>query len=441
VCRPHQPLYHAGNRIEQLLFFVPRPVSLGLMISLLSDNGTARWRMRLIHWMALIGIFGLAGCGLNGSQPTPTPLPRPTATSAVTPTAPPATALLPAPLYLNENGVLFRVAQDAQQRDLIAGAPNGAGGVSEFDVAPNGALAFLEARPGQARTTGALVRVNADGTAAQTLLTGDYFTGLRWSPDATQLALGVMELIGGPPPTLDPGVYLVPADGGPPRFVLASERHRPEIQARVYVPQGWSPDGSRLLLNVYGLENGVCGLAVLALHGGPFVVINPPLGLTIACDQAVWRADSGAIVLNMYRIGSGILEPGLWQADPTSGLVTEFVPPQGPAGWNMVSIGVATPDGGWLALVTVTHEPPTEAMVLEWQPARIGADGSITPLNIAPYPLDWWVAAWAPDGSGVVVQQTTGMDATTLLWLPDGGDPVPFFPGQRASRLRLAWGS
>lgn len=36
---PRQPLYLAGNRIEQLLFFVPHPVSLGLGFSLLSYNG------------------------------------------------------------------------------------------------------------------------------------------------------------------------------------------------------------------------------------------------------------------------------------------------------------------------------------------------------------------------------------------------------------------
>jgi hypothetical protein len=403
--------------------------------------------MKIIRLSAFVLLISLAACSIIGPQPTSGPqqptatAAQPTATAAQPTATPPPAAVLPAPLYVNDNGVLVRVARDAQHRDLIAGAPNGVGGIGEFDVAPGGALAYLEARMGPERATGALVRANADGTAAQTLLEGDYFTGPRWSPDGTQIALGVIELIGGPPPTLDPGVYLVPADGGPPRFVLASERYRPDASTHVYVPQRWAPDGSRLLLKVYGLENGICGLAVLPLRGGPFVLINPPAGLTIDCDHAVWRADGGAIVMNMYRPGSGILLPGLWQADPTNGLVTEFVPPQGPAGWNMVSSSAATPDGGWLALVTFTHEPPTEAIVLEWRPARISADGTITPLDIAPYPLDWWVAAWAPDQSGVVVQQTTSFDDVILLWLPDGGDPAPFFPGRRESRRRIAWGS
>jgi WS/DGAT/MGAT family acyltransferase len=37
---PQQPLYVAGSRIEQMLFFVPHPVSLGLGVSLLSYNDT-----------------------------------------------------------------------------------------------------------------------------------------------------------------------------------------------------------------------------------------------------------------------------------------------------------------------------------------------------------------------------------------------------------------
>jgi WS/DGAT/MGAT family acyltransferase len=37
---PQQPLYVAGSRIAQMLFFVPHPVSLGLGVSLLSYNDT-----------------------------------------------------------------------------------------------------------------------------------------------------------------------------------------------------------------------------------------------------------------------------------------------------------------------------------------------------------------------------------------------------------------
>ncbi|NTU82922.1 MAG: hypothetical protein HGA45_26745, partial [Chloroflexales bacterium] len=342
----------------------------------------------------------------------------------------------------NDSGRLTRIAPDGTQREVIAGtALDGTGGIGEFDVSlADGGLAYLEQRLAGGHSVGALVRADPDGGNPQALLEGDYFTSPRWSPDGAQLALGVMELIGGPPPTLDPGVYLIPASGGAPRLIQASDRARPEATTRVYVPRAWSPDGGRLLLKVYGPETGACDLAVIPADGGPLVAVTAPEGLIIDCDRTVWRADGGAIALNMFRRGFGMPEPGLWQADPSSGALTVLIPPQGPAGWTTVSSVGAALDGGWLALVAVTDEAPVEQQILERQLARIAADGAITLLRPEQYPLGWSIFAWAPDRSGVVAQRIAGVDDTPLLWLPLQGDIVELYPAGRSSRITVAWG-
>ncbi|MFQ3664230.1 MAG: hypothetical protein SNJ69_17785 [Chloroflexaceae bacterium] len=374
-----------------------------------------------------------------GSMPPPTPAQTPESTVTVAPIA-----VLPAPLYINDRGWLYRMAQDLSRRDLIAGTKtNGDGGIGEFAVSPvDGRLAYLTHQTSGDAPVGVLVRAEADGSSPEVLLEGNYFSSPLWSPDGTQIALGVQELIGGPPPTLEPGTYLIPASGGAPWLAQLSDRAVPHTIARAYVPQAWSPDGQHLLLKVYGLATGVCELAVLPVIGGPVLLITPPEGMTISCERAVWRGDGGAIAMNMFRQGSGAVEPGLWQADPRNGVISELVPPRGPEGWiTLNSIGTAA-DGGWLALVAFTATPPVEGVIPEHQVAHIAADGAITVLRPERYLLNWWRFAWAPDGSGLVVQRSsTENNLAPLLWLPLQGEAVELAPPLPQHLVTVAWGA
>lgn len=431
--------------------------------------------MRIIHgkWVALLAlVLALAGCGrAGGVQPATAPAatappaapaaatPAPTATTAVsaattppgaplatpggpagTPAAAPISApvvTLPAPLYINEAGTLYRIARDGLQREVIAGAPGGAGGISEFDVSPaGGRLIYIEQQ-----RTGRLTLAGPDGSDPQVLLEGNYFIRPLWSPDGAQVALGVMELIGAAPPTLDPGVYLIPAAGGTPWLLQRSDRAVPGQNARAYVPQAWSPDGQRLLLRVSLLGSGDCELAVIPAYGGPALLIAAPEGLIIDCQRAVWRGDGGAIAFNAFRRGSGSVEPGLWQADPDSGAITELVSPQGPAGWTTINSLGSAADAGWLGLVAFTAAPPAEAP-LERQVAHIAADGAITLLRPERYLLSWWVFAWAPGYSGLAVRRGSAPpDPEPLLWLPFQGDVVELYPPVSNALVTLAWGA
>ncbi len=372
-----------------------------------------------------------------GSMPPTTPAQTPEGAATVAPVA-----VLPAPLYINDRGWLYRMAPDLSRRDLVAGTSlNGSGGIGEFAISPvDGRLVYVTRQTSGDALVGVLVRAEADGSNPQILLEGDYFTRPRWSPDGTQIALGVLELIGGPPPTPEPGTYLIPASGGTPWLAQLSDRAVPNTLTRAYVPQAWSPDGQHLLLQVY--TSGSCELAVLPAIGGPALLITSPEGMTIDCDRAVWRSDGGAIAINMYPRGSGMVAPGLWQADPRSGVISELVPPQGPEGWITVhGIGAAA-DGGWLGLVAFTATPPVEGVILEYQIAHIAADGAITLLRPERYQLNAWRFAWAPDGSGIVAQRISGGNTLApLLWLPLQGEAVELDPPLPRILVTIAWGA
>ena len=98
---------------------------------------------------------------------------------------------------------------------------------TEFDVSPaDGSIIYLVQQAGIAdEPTQSLIRINADGTSSTVLLEGSNATAPRFSPDGTQIAFGVGLVMdaGAPAQSLRGGVYVIPASGGTPGLVQASD--------------------------------------------------------------------------------------------------------------------------------------------------------------------------------------------------------------------------
>ncbi len=87
--------------------------------------------------------------------------------------------------------------------------------------------------------------LHADGT--ETHLISDVVSGASFSPDGTTVVFAPEF---GTPAQLDPGIYLIGADGGAPRLLLApSRRYSPEldrsIRTELSLPK-FSPDGTQI---------------------------------------------------------------------------------------------------------------------------------------------------------------------------------------------------
>lgn len=155
--------------------------------------------------------------------PTTAPTEPPTTAPTEAPTAEPAGAL-PKPLYLLQNGQIFRIEADGATRTQITYEvpfnPD-ALAVIDFAVSPaDNTLAYIVQRDGPS----ALLRSGPDGEdptplfESETVNVGDPV----FSPDGRQIAVRLQ----GPfdqPDSFQSGLYLIPTEGGEPQLLVADD--------------------------------------------------------------------------------------------------------------------------------------------------------------------------------------------------------------------------
>jgi hypothetical protein len=415
---------------------------------------TARYR----RLMLICGALLLVGA-CQSAPPAPTPVasvgtptsapatsaPAPTAapTSAPQPTSPPATAMpaptataaplaavLPAPVYLIDDGQIWRMERDGQTRRQVTFESSD---IYDFDIgATDNALAYAVG-DGEVRTI-----VLLDASGRRELITGPVW-GPQIAPSGEPIAFQYEArpdiLPSQQPQEFDNGVWLIDRAGGQPELLQASEPISAEgnlIDAALqYSPRAWSPDGTQLLMDVYFPVGEGGYLAVKDMASGNVTEINQ------VCCEASWSADGASVIIaGGVHIQDAIL--GLWRADPRTGATTELIGPSEQAGMPLVTAARQLADGLIYAFLTITKDPSFEGKD-KITPQRVQADGSAQALRDQSYLLSG--ALWADDASGAIVADTSDDPAEwfgRLSWLPLDGGPALALAG-RGSVMR--WGN
>lgn len=424
--------------------------------------------------MGVAAMLALSGCGNTGTTPaadvTAAPVPtriaatdvpatvaQPTAAASSTeapsaPTSAPGTSVaLPAPLYAVLNGQVARIAPDGTSTAITTEQGDaGTLAVTELAVSPDGSrLAYVTQRPGSGNT---LVVTDATGQGRTVVFDQANASPSQpvWAPDGSTVLFAATEsdasgaVTGG-------GLYAVGADGSNQRLIQANSLMPAQPSNDLdptlagYSPQAVSPDGTLLLVSRYSLQVELCGLAILPIAGGEPVLINPPdPSLRGACGPAAWSSDSKRVFVSFYPTDGGpfITSAGIWQADALTGAASPLVPSTAADGTVTSVLDMqGTADGNLVALLSSTPALPTFADTdpLAFRIDSIdAATGELTPLHETPI-QGYFQAFWAPDGSGVVLQEYSA-EGNTLTWVPASNEPAQLI-ATGLDVADLAWGA
>jgi dipeptidyl aminopeptidase/acylaminoacyl peptidase len=362
---------------------------------------------------------------------TPTP-----ATSVPTPTLPPAKpAILPAPLYyLAPSGAtqqIWRIETDATTRTQIT---QEAAGISDFDVSPrDGALVYLSGN--------ALISTDGLGQNRSVVVQGpalaperdeSYYTTEvtrpRWSPDGSRIAYGLN------------GINVIDAAGGASIAVRPNDPipgpNDPITQsANLYWPYNWSPDGSRMLIEI-GYYRSEGSLGVLNLSDNSVAALSSPAGYV--CCAPAWAADNRTIFY--ANPTDGIVPPGLWRTDVTTGEGKTLINGYGRDAILSAASVFPAADGNLYYFYAFTPAPVDPGQSVALAMYRSASDGVTDQTQLRTDAHVVGEALWAGDASGaVVVASPAGVypPQGALLYLKAAGSPA--VPLAENGRL-LRWG-
>ncbi len=392
-------------------------------------------RSRLILPVLLVAALA---CNMpTGATPSVSlPQAAPSAVEEV-PVATSVVGILPAPLYfLGEDEQVWRLETDAVTLTKITSE---ATAVVEFDVSPlDGSLAYI--------TANSLVRTDAMGGGRAVLVEGPpppptpdaqwygaAFSDPLWSPDGTQIAYG------------SNGVNLYSLDTNTSTVLLPSDPYPTDLSnspggsIRFFRPAEWSPDGSRLLMEVsYFPEAGTLG--VLNLSDGSEVDLTSPDGLV--CCYNAWGRDGLSVYFANDSIG--MVHAGLWRADVISGIGTTLVAGEQDGTFSLVAYPYEASDQQLYTFMAITTTYPEDYSRLAMtRSAPDGVTGRVT-LRSDSYVLGG--ALWDPAGRGAVIVDVTAQVAAAgypaqssspLLWLPSDNSLAVTLP---ASGSMPHWG-
>src|SRR5687768_360971 len=245
---------------------------------------------------------------VTNTTPTPAPSAQPSAVLA---------DLLPHTFYyLGIDGAglsqVFRIERDGTgQRQLTSEPLN----VSDYGVSPaDGSIAYV--------ANNQLVFASADGSGRRVLVDGGpvdennpFLTVINspvFSPDGQTLAYGYKGLnlynisTGASNLVIENQIDESGAGGG---FVFPQE---------LYWPERYSPDGSKLLINLGYYEG--ASAAIYSPASNSLVRLTGGEGALICCEETEWSADGSSI----YSASSamGMFSAGMWRVDASNGTVT-----------------------------------------------------------------------------------------------------------------------
>ncbi len=328
---------------------------------------------------------------------TPSPFPPPSASPvAASPPSPSAVpTLLPHSLYfLNRDsaGVLqvFRLEADGQ---TVRQVTSESAEVNTFDVSrQDGSVAYT--------SNNQLLLADANGAGRRILLDGGPITDANrltnsvglpvWSPDGQTLAFTYG------------GLNFYAMSSGTTTKVLENKIDTSQgfpIVGELYSPNGYSPDGSKLLVNIGLNEGGTFGIYDPSTNG--LVRFTNSSGGLVCC-RVDWTPDGSRLYVSNQFLG--MFESGLFSVDSATGVVSTLLP--GAASDNTFNFAYAAQVGqdGKLNFffnnLTAVPNPGSTPLYL----VRSDPDGVGNRTNLQPNTFDNITEVlWAPDASLAIV--------------------------------------
>jgi Tol biopolymer transport system component len=173
------------------------------------------------------------------------------------------------------------------------------------------------------------------------------------------------------------------------------------VPDELYEPERYSPDGTKLLINLAYYEGGSSAIyypatnALVRLTGGE--------GAFIWGDANEWSADSSSIYAASST--SGMFSSGLWRIDAATGEVTTLLPGNaGDGTYNAAQEAYLAPDGQLYFFFATVSSPEGIFERAPLQLVRSGPDGLAGRAALSAEDFQLLnEALWAPDASLVVV--------------------------------------
>jgi Tol biopolymer transport system component len=322
----------------------------------------------------------------------------------------PGQSLLPAPLYMltEKSGTaqIWRMETDAR---ILTQITNEYQPVTSFAVSPaDGKLAYISQNQ--------LLLADKTGANRQVLFSsveGEWSSNLAWSLDGTRLAYALN------------GIRIYDLTSGTERILIANNASQGG-DFRSYQPLSWSPDGSKILVQI-GYFEGV-ELGILSSNDGTILAKAP------FENMYAWNNDSLSLYIASSSFPSfGGAEPGLWQIAANSD--TKLLIANAFVWWPF-----QRPDG----MLMYFMSQPADQNAAEFAPLLYlsDADGSNPSLlrrqAILINQFDRFDALWAADGNSAVVRlERNAIDVNEILLLPANSNP-PLFLMQESKKME--WG-
>ena len=327
----------------------------------------------------------------------PTQAPEPTAEPTLESTEE-AGVLLHSLYFLRDTSGIFqvwRIEKDGVTTTQITFEP---ADVDSFDVNRfDGSVAYVSENK--------LLLVKADGSDRRVLVDGGPETGEddfywtstvstpRFSPvDTNRLAfalngLNIYDLSSGTYHNLINNVL----NNDNPSFVFVEE---------LYFPNKWSPDGTKLLLDLGWYEGGTFGVWDFNTN-----ILTDIVWPGIVCCEGTWAPDSNSFVVASPYLG--MIESGMWRFDANTGAGTALLEtPAGDGTFNYAGWAIQLPDD---SLRFFYHNSPAMVegdVILHLVSSGLDASTNLVPL--LPDNFDIYEALWTMNGRQVVVVQRPG---------------------------------
>lgn len=346
--------------------------------------------------------------------------------------------LLPHPLYfLNKDGKgfeqVFRLETDGQTVSQITFEP---AAVSSYDVSPvGGGIVYV--------ANNQLLLIDAAGAGRRVLVDGgpldennpfaSSVNDPAYSPDGRIVAYW------------HKGLNLYAVSTGVSNQVLEKQTTDPisgaPVPAELYLPQKYSPDGSKLLITIAIPNSDGIFAGIYFPASGSLVRLTGGEGAGLCCGEQAWSPD-GSALFNASAV-LGFFSTGLWRVDVASGNVTTLIPSEAGGGnYNLAAEPYLAPDGQLYFFFGTAPAPDDFIDRGPVQMVRSAPDGVTGRTVLRPETFEGLnEALWAPDASFVILAKaptdTVYAGGVIELYYADGGQSmIPLL----AFGQRLKWG-
>lgn len=241
------------------------------------------------------------------------------------------------------------------------------------------------------------------------------------------------------------GLNLYAVSTGVTNLVLQKQAADPisgaPVPAELYLPQKYSPDGSRLLITIAIPNSDGIFAGIYALGSNSVVRLTDAEGARLCCREQAWSPDGSTLFAANASLG--FFGTGLWRVDAATGNVTTLVSSEaGDGNYNLAAEPYLGPDGQLYFFFGTAPAPDGFIDRGAVQMVRSAPDGVTGRTVLRPETFAALnEALWSPDASFVITAkaptETVYAGGVIELYYTDGTKsmvPLASF-GQR-----LKWG-